>query len=73
MVPETPFSIQTMIDLNKSNAFSGGIPVILRPDESYYKKFKGNSVFLNHSLEPYLFLAKLYLSEDQVVKEISYH
>jgi len=138
-VPETPFSIQTLIDMNKPNAFTdkeglkrqkfyvrwyfhyvfnrlnrgnqkvldnymkyfgndlykrirktlpeykqppyiesynyvtAGTPIILRPDDSYYKVFNSNSVFINHSLEPYLFLAKLYLSEDQVVKEISYH
>jgi hypothetical protein len=42
------------------NYMPAGTPVILHPDDAYYEKFKGNNVFLNHGLEPYLFLTETY-------------
>jgi len=46
------------------NYATAGSPVILHPDENYYKKFMsgGSQIFVNHGLEPYAFLAEAYLS-----------
>ena len=45
----------------KSNAYSpAGTPVILQPNVAYYARFPydGKNLFVNHLLEPYLFLLK---------------
>jgi Lipase (class 3) len=41
------------------NYAQAGLPIILQPDNEYYKKFPdtGNNIFRNHLFEPYYYLA----------------
>ncbi len=45
---------------HSSNFMRAGTPVVLQPDEEYYKRFPDSSanVFRHHLFEPYYFLAK---------------